>query len=575
MPPLIAILADDPGLDPDHTVADRNGSPGQYDAVSAAWLHDETSKELLRFTTAGSVDDGKSTLIGRLLYDSRAVFEDQLQSVAKASSTRGNGTLDLSLLTDGLRAEREQGITIDVAYRYFATAKRKFIIADTPGHEQYTRNMATGASTADLAIILIDARHGVLPQSRRHAYISRLLGIEHLVVAVNKMDLVGFDEGVFRAIEDEFKAFLDSIGQPAAYFLPISALTGDNVVATSGATPWFRGQSLLEHLETVDVSRTSTSAAFRLPVQMVIRPHQDFRGFAGQIASGSIRPGDEVLALPSGRRSRVASISTFDGELAEAFAPMSIALTLADEIDISRGDMLVSIENPPHVAHSFEADLVWMSEAPLDLARPLLLKQTTQTVKARVEAVLAVVDLNAITIQAEAVPAEARPATLGLNAIGRVRIAGAKPLVFDPYRRNRGTGSFILIDPATNATVAAGMIGNALSQPAAHGQVTAAERVARHAHRGAVVAIGENPAVEQLLERKLFNHGCNVVVLDETVPEAVLTQLVNAAFLVLVRREPTDPLPDGAVEAAQSLYQQLEDTNVFTLAGIGTQGEGI
>ncbi|MEO8026790.1 MAG: sulfate adenylyltransferase subunit CysN [Bryobacteraceae bacterium] len=530
---------------------------------------EELQKDLLRFTTAGSVDDGKSTLIGRLLFDSRAVFEDQLQAVAKASSTRGNGALDLSLLTDGLRAEREQGITIDVAYRYFATARRKFIIADTPGHEQYTRNMATGASTADLAIILIDARHGVLAQSRRHAYISRLLGIERVVVAVNKMDLVGFDESVFLGIEKEFGAFLDSIGQHDSYFIPLSALNGDNVVTRSLATPWFFGASLLEHLETVKVARhASSEAGFRMPVQMVIRPHQDFRGFAGQIAGGTVRLGQEVVALPSGKRSRVASISTFDGELEAAFAPMSVTLTLADEIDISRGDTLAAVAHPPHVGTTFEADLVWMSETPLDRARPLLLKQTTQTVKARVEAVANRVDV--VTLERSAA------ASLAINAIGVVRIESAKPLVFDAYAVNRPMGGFILIDPETNATIAAGMIRTAIERRrSGGGPVTAAERVARHGHRGAILAIGDRRDVEAALERKLFDQGCAIVALDRDTTESTIAQLRDSAFVVLLRSAPAKALPEDCESAMAGLYERLRLEGVFEDAGSGLLGEGI
>src|SRR5271165_5762177 len=355
------------------------------------FLAREGRKDLLRFTTAGSVDDGKSTLIGRLLYDSRNVYEDQIKSVTKASVNRSAGAIDFSLLTDGLRAEREQGITIDVAYRYFATARRKFIIADTPGHEQYTRNMATGASTADLAVILIDARNGVLQQSRRHGFIASLLGIPNFVVAVNKMDAVGYDEAVFRSIESEYREFVGRVflqqSAPHVYFLPISALEGDNVVRPSRNMAWFQGPSLLEFLESVPVHHRTRGAAFRFPVQRVIRPDQDFRGYAGQIVSGSVRPGDGILALPSGRRSRVKSIETFDGQLDEAVAPMSVTLTLEDEVDISRGDMLASAQKPPDAARQFDASIVWLNEQPLDLSRPYVLKHTTQTMPAEVKAV--------------------------------------------------------------------------------------------------------------------------------------------------------------------------------------------
>jgi sulfate adenylyltransferase large subunit len=407
--------------------------------------------ELLRFTTAGSVDDGKSTLIGRLLYDSKTVYEDQLAGIRKATRNQAHGTLDLSLLTDGLRAEREQGITIDVAYRYFSTPRRKFIIADTPGHEQYTRNMATGASTADLAIVLIDARHGVLAQSRRHAFITTLLGIRHLVVAVNKMDLVEYGEDVFRAICAEFGQFMGQIGSPPdLQFIPLSALRGDNVVNRSQRMPWYRGPALLEHLEAVDVSHDRLQAGLRLPVQYVIRPTQDFRGLAGQLASGVIRRGDPVTVLPSGRQTRVRSIVTRDGELEEAFAPMSVTVRLEQELDVSRGDMLVSPTDHPQAARRFEATLVWMNEKPAVADRPYLLKHTTQTLPARIVEIRHRVDIHTLA---------AEPAgQLQLNEIGKVVVEAQRPLFVDPYRRNRFTGSFILIDTLSNETLGAGMI---------------------------------------------------------------------------------------------------------------------
>ena len=394
------------------------------------FLASELSKDLLRLATAGSVDDGKSTLIGRLLHDARGAYEDQLKSVRRA-----DGVIDFALLTDGLRAEREQGITIDVAYRYFATAKRKFILADTPGHVQYTRNMATGASTADLAIILVDAKRGLTDQSRRHASIAALLGIRHFVIAVNKMDLVNFDYDVFDAVFHNFKPFLDSLGVVEPYFLPMSALLGDNVVDRSANMPWFAGSPLLEHLESIEVE-IPVDAAFRMAVQRAVRPDQTFRGYAGQIASGVIRPGDEILAQPSGRRSRVKRIVTYDGDLDIAHAPLSVTLTLEDEIDISRGAMLCAGQEP-RTSRSLEATVVWFDQAPLDPSKEYLLKQTTQTIRARVESAQ----------------------ILNMNDIGEVRIALAQPLFFDSYKSNRTTGSFILIDRETNATAAAGMIG--------------------------------------------------------------------------------------------------------------------
>src|SRR5258708_24181988 len=467
----------------------------------------EQQKDLLRFSTAGSVDDGKSTLIGRLLYDSENGYEEKMRSVGKASVNRSGGPIDFSLLTDGLRAEREQGITIDVAYRYFSTARRKFIIADTPGHEQYTRNMATGASTADLAIILIDARKGVLPQSRRHAFIASLLGIRSFVIAVNKMDLVGYDEEVFGRIRGEFVAWTKDRSGDLSYFLPISALEGDNVVRRSRNMPWFDGPSLLESLQTADIDRVSTGDAFRFPIQPVLRPDQTFRGYAGQIASGTVRPGDTVYALPSGRTTRVKTISTFDGDVEIARAPMSVTLTLDDELDLSRGDMLAPPGLLPHVARRFEARLVWMNENPLHAARRYLLKHTTQLVAAEITALRFRIDVNTL--------AEERAESLEMNSIGLVEIETAKPLFFDAYERNRVTGGFILIDRDTNATVAAGMIVQAAvasRRMRAAGPGTAEERRARDGNRPAGVSIGPREKLAHLIERRPFHEGCVVTV---------------------------------------------------------------
>ncbi len=419
------------------------------------FLERDRAKDLLRFTTAGSVDDGKSTLIGRLLYDSRSVYEDQLESVTKASVGRNAGKIDFSLLTDGLRAEREQGITIDVAYRYFATPRRKFIIADTPGHEQYTRNMVTGASTAELAIVLVDARKGLLAQSRRHAYIASLLGLPHVVVAVNKMDLVGYDEAVFAQIEADFRRFLAGFQSIEPYFIPISALTGDNVVTRSSNMRWFRGPSLLEHLERVPVGDGTQRSAFRFPVQRVVRPNQDFRGYAGTLASGHIRQGDRVVVLPSGRTTTVATISTFDGDLEEAQAGQSVTLTLADDLDILRGDLIATPDSPPEVSNSIEATVVWLSQSPSEPNKRYRLKHGTRQELADLKEVRYRLNIN--TLEQE--PVEA----LEMNAVGVVNIETARPLSFDTYRQNRTTGSFILIDPVTNATVAAGMILGAAS----------------------------------------------------------------------------------------------------------------
>ena len=424
------------------------------------FLRQEQSKDLLRFTTAGSVDDGKSTLIGRLLHDARGAYEDQLKQAIRG------GEIDFSLLTDGLRAEREQGITIDVAYRYFATPKRKFILADTPGHEQYTRNMATGASTAQLAIILLDAKRGITTQSMRHAYIASLLGIPHFVIAVNKMDLVDYEQKVFHRIRAEFAPFLTRLGVDGAYFLPLSALKGDNVVDKSKNMPWFDGHSLLDHLESVDTSPVTVHAPFRMAVQRVVRPDADFRGYAGQIASGVVRPGDEVLTQPSGRRTRVERIVAWEGVLEVAHAPMSVTLTLADEIDISRGDMISSGPEPV-AARAIEATMVWFDSKPLDPAGHYLIKHTAQMVPARVESVEYRVNVN--TLHAESVR------SLSMNEVGVVHLATARPIFFDPYRENRGAGAFILIDRQTNATAAAGMIVSATEA----GTESAAERLAR------------------------------------------------------------------------------------------------
>ena len=541
------------------------------------FLAEERAKDLLRFTTAGSVDDGKSTLIGRLLYDSQNVYEDQIKAVTKASVNRSAGPIDFSLLTDGLRAEREQGITIDVAYRYFATARRKFIIADTPGHEQYTRNMATGASTAELAIILIDARNGVLPQSRRHAYITSLLGIPNFVIAINKMDLVGYDERVFQAIETEFRDFLTKLTAPHVYFLPISALEGDNVVRPSDNMPWFTGPCLLEFLETVPVHQRMRSTAFRFPVQRVIRPDQNFRGYAGQVVSGVVRPGDSIFALPSGRRSRVKSVETLDGQLDQAVAPMSVTLTLEDEVDISRGDMIASAQRVPEVARQFDANIVWLSEQPLDPQRPYLLKHTTQTVPAEIKTVQHRVNIG--TLEHE--PAD----RLELNGIGVLRIQTARPIYFDQYTQNRGTGCFVLIDVATNATVGAGMILAAVAaegvQPRAaieikHDRVSPAERIARYRHGGETVSLGARMELAWLIERKLFDRGCAVAVV-ESASEETISALENAGLLVLLvsGEAPDWDLPENDDAAASFVVSTLEETGVLLPAESLTGGEGI
>jgi bifunctional enzyme CysN/CysC len=412
--------------------------------------------ELLRLATAGSVDDGKSTLIGRLLFDTKSIFQDQLEAVERTSTRMGNEYVNLALLTDGLRAEREQGITIDVAYRYFATPKRKFIIADTPGHIQYTRNMVTGASTAELALVLIDVRNGVVEQSKRHAFISSLLRIPHLVVCVNKMDLVEYDQEAFERVKEQFREFAMKLDVPDVTFIPLSALHGDNVVDRSANMPWYQGASLLHHLEEVHIASDRNLIDARFPVQYVLRPQSDafhdYRGYAGQVAGGTFKAGDEVIVLPSGFTSRVASVDVFEGTIDEAFPPMSVAIRLTDDLDISRGDMLCRPNNQPHIGQDIDAMICWMSErSSLVPGNKLAIKHTTRTARALVKDVQYRLDVNTLH-------REEHIDALQLNDIGRVTLRTTVPLFYDEYRRNRTTGSFVLIDEATFATVAAGMI---------------------------------------------------------------------------------------------------------------------
>ena len=416
------------------------------------FLDKDEQKDLLRFLTAGSVDDGKSTLIGRLLFDSKKIYEDQLDALERDSKRVGNAGehIDYALLLDGLKAEREQGITIDVAYRYFSTNNRKFIIADTPGHEQYTRNMITGGSTANLAIILVDARTGVITQTRRHTFLVSLLGLKHVVLAVNKMDLVDFDKETFDRIVNDYKHFVAPLGIPDITCIPLSALDGDNVVEKSARTPWYEGPALLDFLETVPIDLDRNYTDFRYPVQYVLRPNQNFRGFCGKVASGVVRKGDTVMALPSGKTSKVKSIVTYDGELECAYPPLCVTLTLEDEIDISRGEMLVHPDNLPISDRNFEAMLVWMDEEEMDVNKSFYIKQTTHTTRARVDSIRYKVDVN--TMEHSSVD------KLQLNEIGRVVFTTGKELFFDPYARNKQTGAFILIDPITNNTSAVGMI---------------------------------------------------------------------------------------------------------------------
>ncbi len=413
--------------------------------------------DLLRFATAGSVDDGKSTLIGRLLLDSKAIFEDQLEAVESTSLSKGYDYTDLALLTDGLRSEREQGITIDVAYRYFATPKRKFIIADTPGHVQYTRNMVTGASTADLGLVLVDARQGLTEQSRRHAVILSLLRVPHLVLAVNKMDLVDYDQAVYDRISEEFKSFATKLAIPDLEIIPISALKGDNVVTRSEHMDWYDGQSLMHHLENVHVASDRDLVDARFPVQYVVRPKSDdfhdYRGYAGRVAGGVLKPGDEVLVLPSGMTSRIAGIDLFDQEIDEAFPPMSVTLRLEDDVDVSRGDMICRPQNAPKPSQDIDAMVCWMTNEPLRPRQKLAIKQTTRVGRALVKEIQYRLDVNTLHRDQET-------GELGLNEIGRVQLRTTTPLLCDPYSKNRTTGSFILIDEATGVTVGAGMINS-------------------------------------------------------------------------------------------------------------------
>jgi sulfate adenylyltransferase subunit 1 len=503
----------------------------------ASFLERDLSKELLRFTTAGSVDDGKSTLIGRLLHDSKAVYEDQLSSVKKSRINRSGRAIDFSLLTDGLRAEREQGITIDVAYRYFSTGRRKFIIADTPGHEQYTRNMATGASTADVAVVLLDGTKGLLPQTRRHAYISALLGIPKVVAAVNKMDLVDYQEERFLALEQDFCELARSLGIKSVQCIPISALEGDNVVSRSVNMRWYSGPTLIEYLERVEIRPSDDSAELRFPIQSVIRPDARFRGFAGTVASGMIRPGDRVLALPSRQQTRVQAIVTYDGGLDAAVARQSVVLQLEDEIDLSRGDLLVSPETPPLVSERFLASVVWLSAQPLELNRPYLIKHSGRTLKAKATRIRFFVDINDLT---------EHPANrLEMNEIGSVEFEASAPLFFDPYEHNRATGSFILIDELSNATVGAAMIRAKTGIGEAERLswrkdllrgVTEEERTTRHGHLAAILSVPGEAA--ERLERSLFDRGFEVrLVRQDQCPaaalSAVLVALYSAGFVVI------------------------------------------
>jgi sulfate adenylyltransferase large subunit len=520
----------------------------------ASYLPAVQEKPLLRFTTAGSVDDGKSTLIGRLLHDAHSIHDDHMEALRRSGLNRSTGPLDFSLLTDGLKAEREQGITIDVAYRHFATRRRRFLIADTPGHEQYTRNMATGASTADAAVILVDARHGMTAQSRRHAYIAWLLGIRHLLIAVNKMDLVGFDRVVFKRVRTALDELARKLPGANFHIVPVSALEGDNVVGRSSRTPWYRGPSLMELLETIDAPAWDPAAPMRFMVQYVIRPDLDFRGYAGRIDSGQIRAGEYVTVLPSGKRSRVNQIVTFDGDLEEAFAPMAVTLVLEDELDISRGDWICGETEHPIVAPQFEATLVWMHERPLESGASVLLQQGATRVPAWIREIVHRIDPETY---------EAAPTSqLALNEIALVRVETARPLVFDAYRENRQTGAFILIDRIDNFTLGAGMVTKmTLGEPAVHGAsdgegyltpVSPAERLQRYGHRPAVV-VSRSPLLRKALERALFGRGAAVAVLEALPAKSQLRELLTNGLILLAPFSTVAEL-EGAdwIEAAEA-----------------------
>jgi bifunctional enzyme CysN/CysC len=506
-----------------------------------AYLAQHERKELLRLLTCGNVDDGKSTLIGRLLHDSKLIYEDQLAAVRKDSVKSGTtgGDVDLALLVDGLQAEREQGITIDVAYRYFSTARRKFIIADTPGHEQYTRNMATGASTCDLAVILIDARKGVQTQTRRHSFIVSLLGIKHIIVAINKMDLVGYREAVFNRIKGDYLTFTQKLPAHDIRFIPISALTGDNVVSRSAETPWYREPPLLTLLETIEIASDRNLEDVRFPVQYVNRPHLDFRGYSGTIAAGVLHRGDEIVVLPSRQGSRIRSIVSYDGELDQAFPPMAVTLTLEHDLDVSRGDLIVGASAPPRVDSRLDAQIVWMADAPLVPGRQYYVKHSTQTVTGSIARIHYRIDVNTLE--------HYEAGQLKLNEIGLCEVALNAGIAFDAYARCKGTGSFILIDRLSHGTVGAGLIVGS-AQAAEMRRVTPAERAARFGQKAVTLWItGANrQEAAYRLERRLFDRGYACVLLEEEVLGAqtgFVARNFNAAGIVCLCAAPDDKLP--------------------------------
>ncbi|GAB4259867.1 MAG: sulfate adenylyltransferase subunit CysN [Methylomicrobium sp.] len=525
-----------------------------------AYLAQHERKELLRFLTCGNVDDGKSTLIGRLLHDSKMIYEDQLAAVkadSVKSGTTGAGQIDLALLVDGLQAEREQGITIDVAYRYFSTSTRKFIIADTPGHEQYTRNMATGASTCDLAVILIDARYGVQTQTKRHSFIASLLGIKHVIVAINKMDLIEFSEAKFEQIKEDYLNFIKALDLHDIRFIPISALNGDNVVNPSENMPWFTGKPMMETLNTIEISSDRNFNDARFPVQYVNRPNLDFRGYCGTVASGVFHKGDRLTVLPSGKSSKIKSIVTYDGELEYAFAPMAVTLTLEDEIDISRGDMLVGHETvAPTVADKYKAMIVWMTEKPMTPGRQYIIKLATRSVSGSISMIHHRIDVNTLEHH--------DAGELNLNEIGLCTVSLNAPVVFDPYKRSKGTGSFIVIDRLSNVTVGAGMITDNADETDLR-PVSPEERAARFGQKATVILLKGHDAQETAyrLERKLFDNGHAATVVETlySEPEELAQIVQNAGLLCLcvgLNYEAADIAFDTATQSLDDIYAALK-----------------
>lgn len=537
----------------------------QSDLISTdinAYLAQHERKELLRFLTCGNVDDGKSTLIGRLLHDSKMIYEDQLAAVqadSAKSGTTGAGKIDLALLVDGLQAEREQGITIDVAYRYFSTSTRKFIIADTPGHEQYTRNMATGASTCDLAIILIDARYGVQTQTKRHSFIASLLGIQHIIVAVNKMDLVDYSEATFNKIKQDYLDFTKSLNLHDILFIPMSALDGDNVVNPSPNMPWFTGKPLMEALNTIEIANDRNFSDARFPVQFVNRPNLDFRGFCGTVASGVFKKGDLITALPSAKSSKIKSIVTYDGELEQAFPPMAVTLTLEDEIDISRGDMIVGADQTQAtVADKFKATIVWMAENALAPGRQYVIKLATRSVPGSVSMIHHRIDVNTLEHH--------DAGELQLNEIGLCTVSVNAPVVFDPYKAHKGTGSFIVIDRLTNGTVGAGMITGSTDDEILR-PVSPEERAARFSQTATAIALNGAAAREfaYQLERKLFDNGHASTVL-ETPDSSLITAIKNAGLLCLCVNYDAGQADIGfdcATKTLDDIYCALKDQKII------------